>query len=103
MDWKTEFPEFKDSDMPEMPEGWKDISWHNDSCPSFEVWRESNDDCAAFIRVWISESEPSERDFPNQARFMISLENRPEFECLFSSDEWSEILAYVETCKGEWK
>ena len=34
-DWRIEFPDFPVEDMPTLPEGWVDASWHNDACPSF--------------------------------------------------------------------
>jgi hypothetical protein len=34
-DWRIEFPDFPVEDMPTLPEGWADASWHNDACPSF--------------------------------------------------------------------
>jgi hypothetical protein len=34
-DWRIEFPGFPVEDMPTLPEGWVDASWHNDACPSF--------------------------------------------------------------------
>lgn len=32
--WQRAFPDM--TDMPAIPEGWKDTSYHNDACPSFE-------------------------------------------------------------------
>jgi hypothetical protein len=34
-DWRIEFPDFPVEDMPTLPAGWVDASWHNDACPSF--------------------------------------------------------------------
>jgi hypothetical protein len=34
MTYKIEFPDYDDTIT--LPEGWRDVSWHNDICPSFE-------------------------------------------------------------------
>ena len=33
--WLKEFPSFPVSNMPELGDDWKDMSWHNDACPVF--------------------------------------------------------------------
>ena len=37
MNYKTEFPDFPDADVPPvfLAAPWTDHSWHNDACPSF--------------------------------------------------------------------
>lgn len=104
--WKTEFPEFAESDMPAIPAEWLDSSWHNDACPSFEVMRGGEGDSNyEFARVWIAESDPAQREFPESPRFQVSFENGKRgaqdelngFSIGIASDNWQEILAYVET------
>ena len=100
--WKTEFPEFAESDMPAIPAEWLDSSWHNDACPSFEVMRGGEGDSNfEFARVWIAESDPAQREFPESPRFQVSFENGEcDFHIGIASDNWQEILAYVATRRG---
>ena len=34
--FQTEFPDFPTADMPKLPEGFENTSWHNNSAPSSE-------------------------------------------------------------------
>lgn len=103
--WKDEFPQFPAQDMPAIPAlGWIDVSWHNDACPSFEVMASGEGDSNyEFARVWIAESDPMEREFPESPRFQVTFENGTENgefnQCHvgIASDNWQDILAYVET------
>jgi hypothetical protein len=45
-DYRKEFPDFPAIDMPAIPEGFADSSWHNDSCPSLISE-------ALGLRIWI--------------------------------------------------
>ena len=31
----SEFPDYPLADLPALPEGFADLSWHNDTCPSY--------------------------------------------------------------------
>lgn len=35
MTYQTEFPDYPEADMPPIPAGFADRSWHNDHCPIF--------------------------------------------------------------------
>ncbi len=98
MTYQTEFPDFRD--MPsDIPAAWRDSSWHNDACPSFEFMAAGQGD-SNYQRavVWIAESNPAEREFPNSKRFLVSyLEGETECFDAMESDNWDSALAYVET------
>ena len=62
--WKTEFPAFPLSDMPELPPGFVDISWHNDACPNFH-------NAALGLCVFVDYLNPAMRDYPDTERFTL--------------------------------
>lgn len=35
----TEFPDYPAAEMPALPDGWTDTSWHEEACPSFTCGR----------------------------------------------------------------
>jgi hypothetical protein len=84
--WKTEFPDF--DSMPDIPANWTDISWHNDTCPSFECGN---------VRIWIDYADPEQREFSTPTRFAVVPfnEDADHFDALLESDDWSEILTFV--------
>lgn len=96
--WKKEFPAFAESDMPAIPAGWIDSSWHNDACPSFVVMAAGDGDTNyEFARVWIAESDPAQREFHEVPRFQVSYENGElAVHVGLTTDDWQEVLAYVE-------
>ncbi|UUV43173.1 hypothetical protein RCCWILLIS_1 [Rhodobacter phage RcCWillis] len=95
-DWKTEFADF--DAMPDIPADWVDSSWHNDLCPSFTVMQGGEGDSNyEFARVWVDYENPELRDIPGATRFQVSFENgESDFHIGIASDDWAEILAYVE-------
>lgn len=99
MTWQTTFPNFPAADMPSIPEGWKDTSWHNDAAPSFEVMTAcAGDSNFEMCRVWIAESDPAAREYDESPRFQVSYEGgESEWFCTLETDDWQEVLAYVET------
>ena len=95
MTWQTEFADFPAADMPAIPQGWIDSSWHNDTCPSFQflVGTEA-DSNYQFARVWIAESDPELREYLDCPRFTITFEGNVFFAA-FATDDWQEVLAYA--------
>lgn len=89
MTYQTEFPDFEPSTMPQIPAGWTDQSWHNDSCPSF------NTDADAI--VYIDYLNPQDREIPEGERFVVLTD--PEFtdntQTVFGADDWNAVLAYI--------
>lgn len=89
--WKTEFPAFPLSDMPELPPGFVDISWHNDACPNFH-------NAALGLCVFVDYLNPAMRDYPDTERFTLYRvdENSVTAETILNSDCWQDILAAIE-------
>lgn len=89
---KGQFPAYPAADLPEMPEGFEDASWHNDSSPSIE-------NRALGLRVWIDFLKPEDRDLPETERFTVQAIDA-EGEALdegdlLNTDEWADVLALI--------
>lgn len=97
--WQVEFPHFPVEDMPDIPDTWEDISWHNDACPSFMAMCQGpdGDPSATYdtMRIWVAEANPDLRDLPNIGRFCVSFDGASDETFEFQSDDWEEILNYV--------
>jgi hypothetical protein len=82
MTYRTEFPDFPVGDMPKIPKGFEDTSWHNDTCPSF--YHE-----ALEWKLWVDYAEQAQREIPHGFRFTLCTEDGSE--TIAESDEWSTI------------
>lgn len=92
----VEFSDYPVADLPEMPEGFEDTSWHNDSAPSIESR-------ALGLRVWIDYLNPSARELEDGERFTVqAIDAEGETlneDDLLSTDEWADVLALIATRK----
>jgi len=79
--YKTEFTEFDVSTLPAIPATWRDISWHNDACPS---WRTPNG-----WHVFVDFANPAEREVENASRFSAI---HDDLGTNFDTDSWGELL-----------
>lgn len=90
----AEFPDFDQSTLPTIPEGFADESWHNDAAPSF--YSE-----ALQLRLWVDYADPAERETFSGGRFTLQHEPRvdgmigDETSDLVSVDEWADVLAHI--------
>jgi len=55
-DYRIEFPQYPVADMPALPDGWNDVSWHNNACPCFE-------NVALRAALYIDYLKPEDREF----------------------------------------
>lgn len=90
MSYISEFPDFPATDMPTIPAKWEDISWHNDSCPSFECKEHG-------FRLWVEYADEAKRDFKGGKRFSLYPLNEEgeQGESLLDTDDWAEMLALM--------
>lgn len=90
--YAQEFPDYPAESMPDIPQGFRDSSWHNDSCPSFTGFG---------LQVIIDYPNPVQREIQSGKRFMVL--NDPETldnnDSLFESDDWPETLAFIDANK----
>lgn len=97
MSFQTEFPDFPAADMPAIPAGFEDTSWHNDSCPSL-----TSDEIG--LTIWIDYLDPALREYQdNQGaaqypRFSVHCQNHGVESSgpSIMTDDWAEVLAFIE-------
>ncbi|WP_147707823.1 hypothetical protein [Microvirga massiliensis] len=72
----------------DVPAGFDDISWHNDTCPSF-----LNASCS--LRLFIDHPERDERELPEFKRFLLMMVDEAgqpvDGGVLLETDDWNEM------------
>jgi hypothetical protein len=95
MKYCTEFPDFHASDMPAIPRGFEDNSWHNDSCPNF-ISEELG------LRIWIDFADKHQREIAEGSRFVLEpADNEDNITDPICTDDWAVILEAVEEERAE--
>lgn len=84
MTFQIEFPDFDAATMPAIPAGFEDVSWHNDTCPSFL------NETAGLI-IFVDFANPSDREFPETVRFTLHTYNEGIGETIAESDDCRDI------------
>ena len=87
-DYKSEFPHYDDTLT--LPEGWEDISWHNDACPSFV--RKFGD---VEFRIFCDFKDPDLREMQGALRFVIYIEDEVNYVCIGQTDTIKEAIDCV--------
>lgn len=89
--WRDEFPDMPADAMPEIPEGFVDESWHNDTCPCF--WSE-----ARGVRLWVDYPDRERREEPTLERFslMAGEHASPDQIEVLRTENWSDVLKALE-------
>ena len=87
MTYRTEFPDYPPESMPAIPAGWIDTSWHNDTCPSFQVGENGP-------QVYVDYLNPARREIEGCPRFTVIVydENDEQMPPLLETDDWSAVL-----------
>lgn len=86
MSYKTEFPDFVlDVDI---PEGFEDTSYRNNSCPS---WTKGD------LTIFVDYADASLREFPEFNRFNVQRFNEAadSYEDVINTDDWQDVLAAI--------
>lgn len=94
MTYRDEFPDFDPATLPAIPPEWTDQSWHNDACPSFNTGKG--------IVVFVDFENTADREFEGACqRFCVQRdpETCDDNDVIFETDEWAEVLAFVESGK----
>jgi len=81
--YRDEFPDFSAGDMPAIPEGFEDLSWHNDVCPSFE---------RNGLKLWVDYLNPNRRELKGK-RFTLT--HGDDAVLVFATDEWVEMSRQI--------
>ena len=88
--YMAEFPDF-DWEVPACVTtdwGFEDVSWHNDSCPSFQ--------CDVFM-LYVDFTDPLKREFVDLAKFVMTDEEHVVLE----TDNWEDVRTFVEDGKRD--
>jgi hypothetical protein len=86
------FSDFPLTDLPDLPADWRDVSYGNDTCPSFQPPNKS-------LIVYTDFADKSMREVPQASRFCVRhLDADGSFmeEPWFASDDWADVLRYVQ-------
>ena len=87
MTYRSEFPDFPAGDMPAIPDGFEDVSWHNDAMPRFE---------GHGVRIWVDYADKTLREYEDGARFSVcKIEDENDSRAYLSTDEWAAVLAFI--------
>lgn len=85
------FPDFDQQSLPTIPSDWTDVSWHNDTCPSFNT----NNGWIVFIDYPAS----YQREHPENKRFCaIGVDaqgNIIEDNGSCATDDWEALLKWL--------
>jgi len=94
--WREEFPDYPASDMPKMPEGFVDTSWHNDTCPCF------SHEMARLI-VWVDYRDPKDRELSEAPRFTLCLiqPNGSPGEVVAACEYWDDMQREISVRVGK--
>ena len=89
MNYLNEFSDF-DFDIPQLPDGFVDVSWHNNVSPSFE--KKLNDEYS--ITLWVDYADASRRECGG-SQFLVMVHVTEELEnVLYESqfDLWDDAI-----------
>jgi hypothetical protein len=93
MDYKREFRYF-DFEIPSLPEGFRDDSWHNNVCPSFIRILDDQ-----IITLWVDYKNPKRRELKAKQFFVTSEPNNDEINevtHLFETNSWQVAMNKID-------
>ena len=93
MTFRQEFSDYPVEDMPAIPEGFVDQSWHNDTCPSFV-----NE--ALGVQLFVDYLDPEQRElkWPRFSLLRLS-DDSSDDATLASTDDWDEIVRVIDALR----
>ena len=88
--YKTEFRYF-DFDIPALPDGFVDMSWHNDICPKFERKYNETD----YVTLWVNYANEDRRECGGK-QFIVTIlpfdDLCNDIEYVIETDSWDEAI-----------
>jgi hypothetical protein len=88
--FREEFDDFPESDMPTLPAAFVDSSWHNNTCPTFNLGKDYS--------LWINYADSAQREFPEMQRFGVEFlpdDKDDPSEWLHWGNDLDEALAQI--------
>ena len=99
--YKTEFRYF-DFDIPALPNGFIDMSWHNDVCPKFERKYNETD----YVTLWVNYADEDKRECGGK-QFIVTIlpfdDLCNDFETILETDSWDEAINAINQLFNEAK
>lgn len=92
-DYRAEFPDFGELDV-QLPNGFVDVSWHNEPAPSFGKLFETG----AYLRIVVDYADPAKRETPSLERFHAVLYANESEDAVIvehSNNDWNVLLLWV--------
>lgn len=85
-----EHPRFDQSTLPaDIPDGFEDVTWCNDTCPSFLNEK-------AGLIIFVDYAAPEDREEPDMPRFSLGAwDGGSTGNALALSDNWADIIAAI--------
>jgi len=99
--YKYEFPNF-DYDIPQLPDGFVDVSWHNDVCPSFSCDLNEKQEMV----VWVDFADENMRECGGQQFTLViqEIDNASDplgFDSEFETNSWDKLVAKISEIRGK--
>ena len=86
-EFRHHFPNYPESDLPEIPEHWNDQS---SDCVLHPSW------VVDHMRIFVGHADPKLREDPEWPRFLVCDERVHWMDELLGTDDWDEVLDFVE-------
>lgn len=91
--YRKEFPDYPEADMPAIPAGFEDTSWHNDVCPTI-----GSDSLR--LSIFIDYADVAQRELGADTDRFIVLQLDADGcytgeQPLVATDDWNEVLAFI--------
>ena len=86
--YKSEFPDYDTKLI--IPEGFKDVSWHNDIMPHVRKSM-TYEGIEITLNIWQDYKSVELREYEYRKQFILQLEVNLNMVYEFESDDWSEI------------
>lgn len=81
----TEFRDYDIATLPAIPNYWQDVSWHNDTCPSWQIGE---------LLIYIDYEKLDDREMGIEERYRVS--DYETVDLYLATNDWQTVLDYVQ-------
>ena len=105
--YKDEFPDYDDELW--IPDGFKDVSWHNDTCPHVEkryfidVEYAGSEDIEVVTKIWQDYKDPEKREYETAPRYSLLIEISYQNIFFYQTNNVEEIKKMVTENRFNWR
>lgn len=91
--WRTAFPDYPIATMPPLPSSWTDMSWRNESAPSFGP---CTGPMGEAVQIWIDYADPSLRENADGERFTLCRRDASgELETIYAGNDYDVAMEHA--------